>query len=126
VLNLLIVVAGVAALGGVEIRELPNIDRPVITVRTSYDGATPDTIDKEITAVIEGAVSRTPGVVSISSQAVQAKAGSPSSSTPRPTSTPPPTTSATRSGRSAACPTTPTRRPSSRPTPIPTRSCGSR
>ncbi len=68
VLNLLIVVAGVAALGGVEIRELPNIDRPVITIRTSYDGATPDTIDKEITAVIEGAVSRTPGVVSISSQ----------------------------------------------------------
>ncbi|MCB1499295.1 MAG: efflux RND transporter permease subunit [Bauldia sp.] len=67
VLNLLIVVAGVAALGGVEIRELPNIDRPVITVRTSYDGATPDTIDKEITAVIEGAVARTPGVVSISS-----------------------------------------------------------
>ncbi len=68
VLNLLIVVAGVAALGGVEIRELPNIDRPVITIRTNYDGATPDTVDKEITAVIEGAVSRTPGVVSISSQ----------------------------------------------------------
>ncbi len=67
VLNLLIVVAGIAALGGVEIRELPNIDRPVITIRTSYSGATPDTIDKEITAVVEGAVARTPGVVSISS-----------------------------------------------------------
>ena len=68
VLNLLILVAGVAALGGVEVRELPNIDRPVITIRTSYDGATPDTVDREITAVIEGAVARTPGVVSISSQ----------------------------------------------------------
>jgi HAE1 family hydrophobic/amphiphilic exporter-1 len=68
VLNLLIVVAGVAALGGVEIRELPNIDRPVISVRTNYSGATPDTIDKEITAVIEGAVARTPGVVSINAE----------------------------------------------------------
>jgi HAE1 family hydrophobic/amphiphilic exporter-1 len=71
VLNLLIVVAGVAALSGVEVRELPNIDRPVITVRTNYTGASPETIDKEITAIIEGAVSRTPGVVSIASQSRQ-------------------------------------------------------
>ena len=70
VLNLLIVVAGVAAYMGVEVRELPNIDQPVITVRTNYDGATPETIDKEITGLIEGAVARTPGVVSISSQSV--------------------------------------------------------
>ena len=68
VLNLLIVVAGVAAFMGVEIRELPNIDRPVITVRTNYDGATPETVDKEITGIIEGAIARTPGVVSIYSQ----------------------------------------------------------
>ena len=68
VLNLLIVIAGIAAFTGVEIRELPNIDQPVITIRTDYDGATPETIDKEITAIIEGAVARTPGVVSISSQ----------------------------------------------------------
>ncbi|MEO8667496.1 MAG: efflux RND transporter permease subunit, partial [Bauldia sp.] len=68
VLNLLIIVAGIAAFGGVEVRELPNIDQPVITIRTNYTGATPETIDKEITAIIEGAVARTPGVVSISSQ----------------------------------------------------------
>jgi HAE1 family hydrophobic/amphiphilic exporter-1 len=68
VLNILIVVAGVAAFNGVEVRELPNIDRPVITIRSNYDGATPETVDKEITAIIEGAVARTPGVSSISSQ----------------------------------------------------------
>jgi HAE1 family hydrophobic/amphiphilic exporter-1 len=45
VLNLLIVVAGVAAFTGVEVRELPNIDQPVITIRTNYKGATPETID---------------------------------------------------------------------------------
>ncbi len=67
VLNLLVVIAGLAAFHGIEVRELPNIDQPVITVRTNYTGATPDTIDKEVTSVIEGAVARTPGVVSISS-----------------------------------------------------------
>ncbi|MCB1487640.1 MAG: efflux RND transporter permease subunit [Bauldia sp.] len=68
VLNLLILVAGLAAIIGVEVRELPNVDRPVITIRTDYDGATPETVDKEITAVIEGAVARTPGVDSIDSR----------------------------------------------------------
>ncbi len=68
VLNLLIVVAGIAAFLGIEVRELPNVDRPVITIRTDYDGATPETIDKEITAIIEGAIARTPGVASISSE----------------------------------------------------------
>src|SRR5260221_3423248 len=68
VLNLLIVLAGIAAYSGVEVRELPNIDQPVVTIRTNYAGATPETIDKEVTAIIEGAVAWTPGVVSISSE----------------------------------------------------------
>ena len=32
VVNLLIVVAGLAAFNAVEVRELPNVDRPVISV----------------------------------------------------------------------------------------------
>ena len=35
VLNLLIVIAGVAALMGVEVRELPNVDRPIVSVTAS-------------------------------------------------------------------------------------------
>ncbi len=67
VLNLLVIIAGIAALQGVEIRELPDVDRPVITVRTSYPGATPESMDAQITAIIESAVSRVQGVTSISS-----------------------------------------------------------
>lgn len=67
VLNLLIVIAGVAALQTIEIRELPDVDRPVVTVRTNYPGATPVSIDAQITAIIERAVSRVQGVTSISS-----------------------------------------------------------
>ncbi|MBA3518956.1 MAG: efflux RND transporter permease subunit, partial [Rhizobiales bacterium] len=67
VLNLLIVLAGLAAFNGVEIREMPDIDRPVITVRASYDGATPETVDTQMTSILESAASRVPGVEAISS-----------------------------------------------------------
>jgi len=67
VLNTLLVVAGLAALVGVEVRELPDVDRPTISVRTTYEGAAPETIDQEVTQTVEGAVARVSGVKSISS-----------------------------------------------------------
>jgi len=67
VLNLLIILAGLAAYQGIEVRELPDVDRPVVTVRANYPGATPESIDSQITSVLEGAVSRVQGVTSISS-----------------------------------------------------------
>ncbi|MBH0238321.1 efflux RND transporter permease subunit [Methylobrevis albus] len=68
VVNALVIVAGLAAFNGIEVRELPDVDRPVVTVTTNYDGAAPETIDSEITETIESAVSRVAGVSSISSQ----------------------------------------------------------
>ena len=56
VLNALIVLAGVAALFGAEIRELPNVDRPVVTITTPFSGASPESVDQELTGRIEGAV----------------------------------------------------------------------
>lgn len=67
VLNALIIIAGVAGFLGGEVRELPDVDRPVITVTTNYPGAAPETIDREITALIEGAAGRVSGVQAISS-----------------------------------------------------------
>ncbi|MBP7242617.1 efflux RND transporter permease subunit [Amaricoccus sp.] len=67
VLSALIVIAGLASLLGVEVRELPDVDRPVLTVTTRFDGASPETIDREITAPIEGAIGRVQGVKAISS-----------------------------------------------------------
>ncbi|MGD8809131.1 MAG: efflux RND transporter permease subunit, partial [Gammaproteobacteria bacterium] len=65
VINLLIVIAGFGALMGVEVRELPDVDRPIVTVRAFFDGASPETMDAEVTSVIEGAVARVSGVKSI-------------------------------------------------------------
>ncbi len=68
VFSALIVIAGLAALFAVEIRELPDIDRPVITVTTNFPGAGPETIDREVTSRIEGAVGRVAGVQNLSSE----------------------------------------------------------
>ncbi|MWD26512.1 MMPL family transporter [Aquicoccus sp. SCR17] len=67
VLSALIVIAGLAGLAGVEIRELPDVDRPVVTITTNYPGASPETVDQELTSRVEGAVGRVAGIRSISS-----------------------------------------------------------
>lgn len=66
VANLLITLAGIAALMGVEIRELPDVDRPIVTVRAYYPGAAPETMDNEVARILEGAVARVTGVKEIS------------------------------------------------------------
>ena len=70
VLNLLIALAGLAAVLGVEVRELPDIDRPVVTVRGDLPGASPETVDVEVTALVEGAVARVAGVKEVRSSVV--------------------------------------------------------
>ncbi|MFT6895881.1 MAG: hydrophobe/amphiphile efflux-1 (HAE1) family protein [Paraglaciecola sp.] len=68
VLNLLIILAGFAAVMGLEVRELPDVDRPMITVTAAYPGASPETVDTEVTSRLEGAIARVSGVKSIQAQ----------------------------------------------------------
>jgi len=67
VMNLMIVIAGIAAILGVEVRELPDIDRPIVSVRANYPGASPTTVDAEVTSLVEAAVARVAGVVAVRS-----------------------------------------------------------
>ena len=67
VVNFLIMLAGLAAIMGVDVRELPNVDRPIVSVRAVYEGASPQTMDAEVTSIIENAVARVSGVRSIQS-----------------------------------------------------------
>lgn len=67
VLNLLIVIAGLAAILGVEVRELPDVDRPVVSVRASLPGAAPETMDAEVTSILEGGIATVSGVREIRS-----------------------------------------------------------
>jgi uncharacterized cupredoxin-like copper-binding protein len=68
VVSLLIVVFGAASIFRIPVRELPDVDRPVVTVTTEYIGAAPEIIDADITEIIDSAVAGISGVKTISSE----------------------------------------------------------
>lgn len=68
VLNLLIIIAGLAAFNAIEVRELPDVDRPIVSVTAALPGGSPETVDTEVTSKLEGAVARVSGVKSINAQ----------------------------------------------------------
>jgi multidrug efflux pump len=67
VVSLLIVVAGIAALSKISLRELPDVDASVVSVTTTYTGASPNIVDTDITEVIDSAVAGVSGVKTINS-----------------------------------------------------------
>ena len=42
VVNLLIAIAGVIAVTAIEVRELPDVDQPIVNVRANLPGASPE------------------------------------------------------------------------------------
>jgi hydrophobe/amphiphile efflux-1 (HAE1) family protein len=67
VMNLLIAIAGFVAMFAIEVRELPDVDQPVVNVRANFPGASPETMDSEVTRILEGAVARVSGVKEVNS-----------------------------------------------------------
>ncbi len=68
VTSLLIITAGAASLLSIPVRELPDVDSAVVTVTTTYVGASPQIIDTDITEIVESSVAGVAGVKTISSQ----------------------------------------------------------
>lgn len=67
VMNLLIAIAGIVAVFSIEVRELPDVDEPIVNVRANFPGASPETMDAEVTRILEGAVARVSGVKEVNS-----------------------------------------------------------
>ena len=67
VMNLLIAIAGFVAIFAIEVRELPDVDQPVVNARANFPGASPETMDSEVTRILEGAVARVSGVKEVNS-----------------------------------------------------------
>lgn len=67
VLSLLLCVGGLAALLGMPVREVPQVDPPVVSVNTAYRGASNEVIDNRVTDVIERAVAGIEGITEIRS-----------------------------------------------------------
>jgi multidrug efflux pump len=71
VLSIIIVLFGLIGYKFLGIREFPSIDPPVITVRTSYTGASAEVIQSQITEPLEKAINGIEGIRSISASSNQ-------------------------------------------------------
>jgi multidrug efflux pump len=68
VLSMLLVIFGLVSLQRLSVREYPDIDRPVVSVTTTYNGASSGVIETKITQVIEDAIAGIEGVLKIESE----------------------------------------------------------
>jgi multidrug efflux pump len=64
---IILCVIGLAAFTALPIRELPNVDPPVVSISTSYRGASAEVIEERITQVIERQVSGVQGIDRVNS-----------------------------------------------------------
>ncbi len=62
VMSLVIVLIGLVCYERLSVREYPNIDEPVVTVRTDYRGASPDIIESRVTRPLEEQLAGIEGV----------------------------------------------------------------
>lgn len=67
VFSLFLLLFGVIGYQELSVRELPDVDFPIVSIRTAYKGASAEIIDKKVTEEIERQVSSIEGVKSISS-----------------------------------------------------------
>jgi multidrug efflux pump len=68
VMSLLIVLVGYLSFTRMPVREYPNIDPPVVSVRTVYKGATAQVMESAITQPLEDSLSGIEGIKTIKSQ----------------------------------------------------------
>ncbi len=68
VLSLLMIAFGVVAFDRLSLRELPDIDPPVVTVEVVYPGAPANIVETRVTQIIEERISGVEGIESIESE----------------------------------------------------------
>ena len=53
VISALLVILGLAALSSLPVRQYPDIEMPVVTIETSYRGASAEVIETKVTQVMD-------------------------------------------------------------------------
>jgi len=73
VISMMLVIFGLIAFGRLAVREYPDIDPPVVSVQTTYRGASPEVIETQVTQIIENAVAGIQGIELINSISEEAR-----------------------------------------------------
>ncbi|UEM05960.1 efflux RND transporter permease subunit [Skermanella rosea] len=67
VMSLILILLGVVSYDRLSVREYPNIDEPVVSVNTTYLGASAEIIETQVTQVLEGSIAGIEGIDVLSS-----------------------------------------------------------
>ncbi|GEA12389.1 efflux RND transporter permease subunit [Alteromonas sp. KUL49] len=67
VINSLLIIFGVVAVSMLSLREYPDIDPPIVSVNTTYDGASANIVETRITQILEDRISGIEGIKNITS-----------------------------------------------------------
>lgn len=67
VMALVILLLGAFGMSNLGIREYPNVDYPLIQVRTSYPGANAAVVEAEVTEILESSINSAPGIKALTS-----------------------------------------------------------
>ncbi len=73
VLSLLIVIFGIFSYRELAVREMPDVDPPIVSVSTTYQGASAQVIESQITQVVEDTVSGIEGIKVIRSSSQEGR-----------------------------------------------------
>ncbi|MEC8493280.1 MAG: efflux RND transporter permease subunit, partial [Planctomycetota bacterium] len=65
--TLMVVAMGAVALSRLRIDMLPEVELPSCTIRTEYEGASPEVVERLVTQIVEEIVATVPGVEEIES-----------------------------------------------------------
>lgn len=65
--TMMVVAMGAVALGRLRIDMLPEVELPSCTIRTEYEGASPEVVERLVTQIVEEIVATVPGVEEIES-----------------------------------------------------------
>ena len=68
VIAMLLILTGLVAFSQLSVREVPDVDPPIVSVETNYRGAAASVVESRITQVVEGRLSGIEGVQSITSR----------------------------------------------------------
>jgi len=74
VASALIVVFGLVGLNNLPLRELPDVDRPIVSVSAAYPGANAEVVENEVTQVIEDSLAGIDGIDEIISSSRDGRA----------------------------------------------------
>ncbi len=66
--TLIVVIVGAFSLSRLRTDLLPNIELPTLTVRTEYEGASPEVMERLVTQIVEEIIATVPGVEEMTSQ----------------------------------------------------------